>query len=98
MISISSIKSGKGPLPILWTRIIDPDQDKDASLETFELDLDKIDQEEDYEPKIRKTKKEWKALFYSKDFWRENPDKELASYKLPDRSLRSLAKKAINLR
>ena len=69
MISKSSAWSNKGPLPVLWTRIISPGDDLEADLESFALDPDKIDVEYDYEPSKKKTKKQWKPVFYSKDFW-----------------------------
>ena len=42
MISRLSGRSRKGALPVLWTRILNPDQDLEEEIKSFELDMDKL--------------------------------------------------------
>ena len=49
MLSKSTTRSKRQPLPLLWTRIIDLDQDEEIDIESFEIDEDilTIDDEPD---------------------------------------------------
>ena len=38
MLSKSTSRSKRQPLPLLWTRVIDLDQDEEVDIESFEID------------------------------------------------------------
>jgi len=75
---------------------MDADQEEDIS--TFGIDTDQTAFDEEYADKAYENQNEWHPLFYSKDFWKEHPDKVVDAYRLQERTLKSLAKKAVILR
>jgi len=74
------------------------DADNEENISTFRIDTDQSAFDEEYAEKDYENQHEWHPLFYSKDFWKEHPDKVVDAYRLPDQKLKSLASKAVMLR
>jgi len=71
------------------------DSDQEGDISTFGIDADQSAFDEEYAEKPYENQKEWRPLFYSKDFWKEHHEKGTDAYRLHDQTLKSLASAAV---
>ena len=98
MKSKSSVRSGRRPLPIRWTRVISVDEAGADEQPVFSIESD-LDVEYEKPGRLPKRPKQYaKPLFYPKDWWRQQEDKDMESNKLSVRNLKAYGKHVTDLR
>ena len=98
MKSKSSIRSGRRPIPIRWTRVVSLDKLESNEVETYPVEDDMLDEYRLPNQLSKKRKAKWQPVFDPKEFWRSRDEHELDKYKLTDRQLKAAAKRVTDMR
>jgi len=98
MKSKSSHRSGRRPLPLMWTRVISVEEIGAAEHEVFEIAEDKHVEYQQLRGLPKGSKVNWKPFFDPKAFWEQQADRRIESFKISNRNLKSIGKKVTDLR
>jgi len=98
MKSKSTMRSGRRPIPIRWTRVVDVEEPLLDEMPAFTIEED-LDLEYNAPPRLKKKgKADWKPIFEPNSFWKSLEDHDLDSNKLARRDLKGLGMKVSELR